>query len=140
MLTGIHSTKTKVTVPRTMEGALKNFFKSEHDSWHLTSFWQKQAEDIQIHADGPQMNTSLVIYDNGEGQHPKDFDKTFLSLHRGNKNEIPFVQGKYNMGGTGAIVFCGKKRYQLIGSRKYTGSGEFGFTVIRKPHLLQVNF
>jgi hypothetical protein len=35
-----------------------------------------------------------------------------------NKNEIHFVQGKYNMGGRGAIVFCGKKGYQLIGWKK----------------------
>ena len=98
--------------PRTMEEAIKQFFRSDHESWHLTSFRQKQAEEIQIHADGPRMNTSLIIYDNGDGQHPEDFESTFLSLLRGNKNEIPFGQGKYNMGGTGAIVFCGKKRYE----------------------------
>ena len=121
--------------PRTMEEAIRSFFKSEYESWHLTSFRQKQAEEIQIHADGPRMNTSLTIYDNGEGQHPGDFEKTFLSLLTGNKNEIPFVQGKYNMGGTGAIVFCGKKRYQLIGSRKYDKSGDFGYTLIRRHPL-----
>lgn len=66
----------------------------------------------------------MIIYDNGEGQHPKDFESTFLSLMRGNKNEIHFVQGKYNMGGSGAIVFCGKG-YQLIGSKRFDGSGEF---------------
>ena len=123
--------------PRTMEEAIKQFFRSDHESWHLTSFRQKQAEEIQIHADGPRMNTSLIIYDNGDGQHPEDFEGTFLSLLRGNKNEIPFVQGKYNMGGTGAIVFCGKKRYELIGSRKYDGTGDFGFTLIRKHPLTQ---
>jgi hypothetical protein len=123
--------------PRSMEEAVKRFFGREQDSWRLTSFRQKQAEEIQIHADGPRMNTSLIIYDNGEGQHPEDFERTFLSLLRGNKNEISFVQGKYNMGGTGAIVFCGKRRYQLIGSKKYDGSGHFGFTLIRKHPLSQ---
>jgi hypothetical protein len=39
------------------------------------------------------------------------------------------------MGGTGAIVFCGKKRYQLIASKKYDGTGRFGFTLIRKHPL-----
>src|ERR1039458_335144 len=37
--------------------------------------------------------------------------------------------------GTGAIVFCGKKRYQLIASKKYDGTGRFGFTLIRKHPL-----
>lgn len=77
----------------------------------------------------------LTIYDDGEGQHPENFEKTFLSLLQGNKNEIAFVQGKYNMGGTGAIVFCGEHRYQLIGSKRYDGAGEFGFTLIRRHPL-----
>lgn len=53
----------------------------------------------------------MIIYDNGEGQHPKDFESTFLSLVKGNKINIQFVQGKYNMGGSGALVFCGKKDF-----------------------------
>jgi len=87
---------------------------------------------LQIQANGPQFETSLTIYDNGEGQHPGEFETTFLSLLQGNKNDIPFVQGKYNMGGTGAIAFCGRKRYQLIGSRRYDGTGDFGFTLVRQ--------
>ena len=39
------------------------------------------------------------------------------------------------MGGSGAIVFCGKKRYQLIGSKRYDNIGEFGFTLIREHPL-----
>ena len=126
------------TAPRSMEEAVHRFFNKAHEAWHLSPDRQKQAEDIQILADGPRLNTSLVIYDNGEGQHPADFEKTFLSLLKGNKNEIPFVQGKYNMGGTGAIVFCGRKRYQLIGSKKHDSSGNFGFTLIRKHPLSEV--
>jgi len=122
-------------VPRSMEDAVKVFFGGDVETWHLGPFRQKQAEDIQIHADGPRMDTSLLIYDNGEGQHPDDFEDTFLSLLHGNKNDIPFVQGKYNMGGTGAIVFCGKRRYQLIASRRYTGDGDFGFTLVREHPL-----
>ena len=61
---------------------------------------------------------------------PEDFEKTFLSLLHGNKNEIHFVQGKYNMGGAGAIAFCGKKLYQLIGSKRFDGTGDFGFTLL----------
>lgn len=121
--------------PQSMEKAVQKFFHPDCENWYLNSPRQRQAEEIQVLADGPKMNTSLVIYDNGEGQHPADFERTFLSLIRGNKNEIPFVQGKYNMGGTGAIVFCGKKRYQLVASRRYDQSGEFGFTLVRRHPL-----
>jgi len=121
--------------PQSMDEAIKKFFKTEHHCWSNSTGRQKQAEDIQILADGPKLCPSLTIYDNGEGQHPEDFERSFLSLLRGNKNEIHFVQGKYNMGGTGAIVFCGKHRYQLIGSRRYDGTGNFGFTLIRKHPL-----
>jgi len=117
--------------PKSMEDAVKKFFPNNKD-WDLPSFRKIQSEEIQIIADGPKMNTSLIIYDNGEGQHPEDFEKTFLSLLTGNKNEIKFVQGKYNMGGSGAIVFCGKRSYQLIASRRFDNSGKFGFTLIRE--------
>lgn len=117
--------------PRSMEEAIKKFFPNSKQ-WDLPSFRKQQADSIQIIADGPRLNTSLVIYDDGEGQHPEDFERTFLSLLRGNKNEIHFVQGKYNMGGSGAIVFCGKHRYQLVASKRFDGTGKFGFTLIRR--------
>jgi hypothetical protein len=120
--------------PRSMNEAIKQFFPN-HKEWDLDSFRRKQAQNIQIVADGTPRNTSVIIYDNGEGQHPNDFEETFLSLLRGNKNEIHFVQGKYNMGGSGGIVFCGKKRYQLIASKRFDSSGEFGFTLVREHPL-----
>lgn len=123
--------------PQSMEEALNVFFPNRN--WDLNSHRKKQAEEIQIIADGkgPRSQrtkhpTSVIIYDNGEGQHPENFERTFLSLLRGNKNDIHFVQGKYNMGGSGSIVFCGKKRYQLIASKRYDGSGKFGFTIVRE--------
>ena len=39
------------------------------------------------------------------------------------------------MGGSGAIVFCGKNGYQLIGSKKFQGGDKFGFTLIRQHPL-----
>lgn len=127
---------TSSEAPETMEKAIDQFFPNRN--WDLTKFRRGQAENIQVVADGkgpyPKRNsydTSLIVYDNGEGQRPEDFEDTFLSLIKGNKVNIPFVQGKYNMGGTGAIVFCGKKRYQLIASKRYDG-GNFGFTLIRE--------
>lgn len=121
--------------PRTIPQALDVFYPNHNSDWSLKTFRRKQSEEIQIIADGPTRNTSVIIYDNGEGQHPNKFEDTFLSLLRGNKNEIHFVQGKYNMGGSGAIVFCGKRRYQLIASKRFDNSGEFGFTLIRQHPL-----
>lgn len=123
--------------PKSMEEAIEKFFPN--NNWDLQTNRRAQAEEIQIIADGKgprtqrsRQPTSVIIYDNGEGQHPQKFEDTFLSLLRGNKNDVHFVQGKYNMGGSGAIVFCGKKRYQLIASKRYTDDGDFGFTLIRE--------
>ncbi len=120
--------------PRTMEEAINKFFP-EHKQWDLQTYRRKQAEEIQVVADGPPRNTSVIIYDNGEGQHPHEFENTFLSLVRGNKINIHFVQGKYNMGGSGALVFCGKRRYQLIGSKRHDNTGKFGFTLCRQRKI-----
>jgi hypothetical protein len=120
--------------PRNMEEAIEKFFP-DHQQWDLKTFRRRQAEEIQIVADGPPRNTSVIIYDNGEGQHPEEFENTFLSLVRGNKINIHFVQGKYNMGGSGALVFCGKNRYQLIGSKRWDNTGKFGFTLVRQNKI-----
>lgn len=122
--------------PKSMDEAIELFFPN-HKNWDLNSARRQQAENIQIIADGPTKESAIIIYDNGEGQHPENFEQTFLSLMRGNKNEIHFVQGKYNMGGSGAIVFCGEKGYQLIGSKRFDGSGQFGFTLTREHPLSQ---
>ena len=120
--------------PRSVEEAVAQFFPEKRD-WDLSERKKSQALDIQILADSEPKdtsNTSLIVYDNGEGQHPKDFKNTFLSLHSNNKNEVHFVQGRYNMGGSGAIMFCGRKYYQLIASKRHTNDGDFGFTLVRQ--------
>ena len=124
--------------PKIMQEAVDRFYGEKHQ-WLSSDFVKKESLGIQVIADGitkkksaRTYDTSLTIYDDGEGQDPKDFENTFLSIGKGNKNDILFVQGKYNMGGTGSIVFCGKNRYQLIASKKYDDSGAFGFTLIRK--------
>ena len=55
----------------------------------------------------------------GKGDYPKLSRKHSSSLLQVIKNEIHFVQGKYNMGGTGAVAFFGIARYQLIGSKRF---------------------
>jgi hypothetical protein len=120
------------SAPPNMSAAIELFFNGAHKTWYLPPPRRKEAEAIQMVASGNTKQPCLLIYDDGEGQHPDDFEATFLSLLRGNKNEIPFVQGKYNMGGTGALVFCGSLRYQLIGSKRFDGTGDFGFTQRRR--------
>ena len=122
--------------PKSIDEAVERFFPN-NKNWDLSQHQYRQAENIQIIAHGPRKETSLVIYDNGEGQHPDNFSDTLLSLLRGNKNDIPFVQGKYNMGGSGAIIFCGRKRYQLIASKRFD-RGPFGFTIVRKHPLTKL--
>ena len=74
----------------------------------------------------------FTFVDNGEGQHPNDFEETFLSLSKGNKSDIPFVQGKYNMGSSGVLTYCGRRWYKLIVSRRYDASDDWGWTLVRR--------
>lgn len=78
---------------------------------------------------------SYVVIDSGCGQRPDDFAKTFLSLGEKNKEGIPFVQGKFNMGSTGSLRFCTRSdirggHYKLILSRAQ-GSEYWGWTLVR---------
>lgn len=124
--------------PRSIMDAVEQFFP-DYKNWDIVPNRRRQAEDLQILADGPRLKPSLVVYDNGEGQLPEAFEDTFLSLLRSNKNEIHFVHGQYNMGGTGAVAFCGDLRYQLIGSKRFDDpTAPFGFTLIRKHPLTPV--
>ncbi len=88
-------------------------------------------------------NPSFTIADSGEGQSPEQMPDTLLSLNRSNKLRIPFVQGKFNMGGTGVLKFCGKHNLQFVLSRRnpailsangnsHTDSSKWGFTVVRR--------
>lgn len=124
--------------PRSVPEALDRYFP-DHRNWDLGDARRWQARDLQIVASGPRRDTSLLVYDNGVGQAPVDFPGTFLSLLRGNKNDVHFVQGKYNMGGAGAIAFCGDRRFQLVASKRYDGSQPLGFTLLRRhpPKLAQ---
>lgn len=73
-----------------------------------------------------------TFVDNGEGQNPADFENTFLSLSSGNKKDVPFVQGKFNMGSSGVLSYCGERWYKLIISRKWDSKGPWGWTLLRR--------
>jgi hypothetical protein len=126
-------------VPKTIKEAVETFYKIENgDISKIPDKDRKKfAINIMIIAEGDRKKPNIMIVDKGEGQHPSDFEDTFLSLHRGNKNRIPFVQGKYNMGGSGVLPNCGELNYQLILSRKTPEllnsiqDDKWGFTLVR---------
>ncbi len=74
----------------------------------------------------------FTFVDNGEGQDPDNFETTFLSLSAGNKKDIPFVQGKYNMGSSGVLSYCGLRWFKLIVSRRYDRKSPWGWTLMRR--------
>ena len=86
---------------------------------------------------------SLSVADQGEGQTPDAFPDTFMSIQRNNKLRIPFVQGKFNMGGTGAFQFS---KLQLVVSRRNPAfldaaysprDRQWGLTIVRREPPLQ---
>ncbi len=81
---------------------------------------QEQDQLITLAVTGakPPGSPCITLVDRGEGQTPSRLHETFLSIDRANKLRIPFVQGKFNMGGTGALKFCGKHSLQLIISKR----------------------
>src|SRR5579872_684545 len=79
--------------------------------------------NLVLYATGSKLRPSISFYDAGEGQLADDFPKTFCSLIYGTddgsyKGAVPFVQGRFNMGGTGVLPFCSDAhKLQLIVSR-----------------------
>lgn len=134
--------------PQTMAEAAKKFFKIPDGNLANLSASEltRYAENIQVVATGEKTDPCYLVIDKGEGQTPAQFEETFLSLVKSNKGNIPFVQGKFNCGGTGVLPFCGTQAYQLIISRRclelpsepsFPGLKDqthnlWGFTVIRK--------
>jgi hypothetical protein len=102
------------------------------------------ARGITLAATGskPPGKPCFSIADAGEGQTPEKMPDTLLSLDKSNKLRIPFVQGKFNMGGTGVLKFCGRRNLQLIVSRRnpkilrgrfdHPSDDQWGFTVVRR--------
>lgn len=125
--------------PKTMYEAVDLFYENlsggkiiNADKNSLLRFAEK---NMLIGITGSKKRAQSPCYtfaDNGLGQHPQDFRDTFLSLSAKNKSDIPFVQGKYNMGSSGVHQYCGDKKYKLIISRYYDKSGPWGWTLVRQ--------
>lgn len=130
------------SAPKTMYEAIDKLIKplrggklvnlDPRDPW-LRDFAQK---NLVIGVTGAKSKKEgLPCYtfaDNGEGQRPEDFERTFLSLKEGNKASIQFVQGKYNMGSSGVLSYCGTRWFKLIVSRRHDRSGPWGWTLMRR--------
>lgn len=112
-------------------GVIKNWTKTEQE---------EHAAKIAVVATGSREKPSFTIVDQGEGQTPTNIPNTFMSLNKSNKLNIPFVQGKFNMGGTGVFRFCGERSIQLLITRRnpkliseYNPSdNQWGFTIVRR--------
>jgi hypothetical protein len=129
--------------PVTMRDAVERFFNVK--GGRLGDLAEREqtrlANSIQLVAVGSKGSPSYLVIDQGEGQTPQSFPDTFVSLARSNKLRIPFVQGKFNSGGTGVLQFCGTQNLQLIASRRHPAgpiasddetAGRWGFTVVRR--------
>ena len=137
--------------PQNIREAVAQYFEENPDSptAGLVSEWgnekrRKIARQITLAATGmkPPNNPCITISDCGEGQTPLEMSETLLSLDKKIKLRIPFVQGKFNMGGTGVLQFCGQYNLQLIVSRRnpeiskktarHKTDFDWGFTIVRR--------
>jgi hypothetical protein len=131
--------------PQNMKEALEKFFNIPDGKLSNITPTQRTslAQNILVVVTGQKTKPSYSIIDKGEGQTPAKIPFTFLSLAKSNKLRIPFVQGKFNMGGTGALQFCGTHNLQLIISKRDPKIAEkerrndpsvdcWGFTIVRR--------
>lgn len=135
--------------PQSIAAAVGQFFREGKNTEKAGRLADWSGEDltrlaqrITISATGNMPkdgNPSISIADDGEGQTPDMMPNTFLSLNKSNKDRVPFVQGRFNMGGTGVLRHGGERRLQLIVSRRapdlVSGTGrdaEWGFTIVRR--------
>ena len=122
--------------PQTMQEAVKKFFNVPEGKIAecVAEERAKLAEEIKLIATGSSNNPCYIIADNGEGQPPEELPNTLLAFGKSNKLKVPFVQGKFNMGGLAIFRFC---NFQLILSRqnpllskKLESENAWGFTII----------
>ena len=138
--------------PQGIPEAVAQFFfgdRSKANSLGHISRWPTQkrrelSDLITLAATGARSNPSFTVVDAGEGQTPTAMPDTLLSLDKQNKISVHFVQGKFNMGGTGALRFCGSNNLQLVISRRNPNikladtenpaSTQWGFTIVRREN------
>jgi hypothetical protein len=125
--------------PASMGKAVETFF-GDMVGWGDPQIRKFAEENMVLYATGSKARPCIALYDAGEGQLPENFPSTFCSLIYGSnqgsyKGAIPFVQGRFNMGGTGVLPFCSEKfKLQLVVSRvpadvAKTSDHEWGYTL-----------
>lgn len=124
----VHAVRDLVRLP----GALSGILAEVDDHTNLREYAESNLVIGVTGEKGSDARPCFTFVDSGEGQHPEKFEATFLSLSSGLKSKIPFVQGKYNMGSSGVLSFCGRRWYKLIVSRRYDRSGHWGWTLLRR--------
>ncbi len=141
-----------VDAPDSIREAVAVFYEGKEKSQSggsLVDWSAKQrrleAKNITLAATGTSKYACLTIADLGEGQSPNKVPNTILSLNKKNKQRIRFVQGKFNMGGTGVLRHCHENSFQLVISRRNQNivekwnegesddsAGKWGFTIVRR--------
>ncbi|NLW15280.1 MAG: hypothetical protein GX038_03370 [Erysipelothrix sp.] len=142
MLRGINMSSEDA--PQSIDAALSSFFSIREGkiSYLDTQTRNKMSQSIILAATGAKTKPNIVLVDEGEGQTPISMPDTILSISKNNKLSVPFVQGKFNMGGTGALPFCGKHKLQLVISKRYQNFPnnndslffKWSFTVVRREN------
>ena len=148
---------TSADAPQSVREAVASFIDGVEPGSETAGevrFWPRQrqleqARQITLAVTGSRPRqaggASITVVDLGEGQYAEKMPETFLSIDRENKLRIPFVQGKFNMGGTGALKFCGRSGLQLVITRRCPeiveadGGAEsrWGFTVVRRERPVE---
>ncbi len=129
--------------PQSIAEALERYFSIRNGNLvNITAEKRAQlARRIGFVATGTKQRPNYLVFDLGEGQTPGAMPRTFLSLGGSNKLRIPFVQGKFDMGSTGVLQFCGRHNLQLLISRRHPDLAAieadplgvyWGFTIVRR--------
>lgn len=143
MLMGEQQVREGEAIPETVGGAVEKYFgvKSGKLAYLAPSERSKLAQNIYFVATGKKTSPCYSIIDKGEGQTPKSLINTILAISKNNKRRIPFVQGQFHMGGTGALRFGGDNKFQLVISKRRPEINEddetkdyWGFTIIRREY------
>lgn len=109
------------SAPKTIKDAVHDFFQVPDGSLTKLSPPERNtlSKNIILASSGAKKGeVNYTLVDRGEGQTPKRMIETILSISRNNKLRIPFVQGKFNMGGTGALTFSGHNGFNVIISKR----------------------
>jgi len=139
--------------PQSIDNAIESFYNvkngklTELTANERTKLAEKSVGIVASGFSAKKGYGSYSIFDFGEGQKPRDIPNTFMSIGKSNKIKIPFVQGKFNMGGTGVFRFAPSEACQLLVTKRNPNLNEnlgedddsnWSFTIVKRIH--QDNF